>query len=126
MLVVRSTPRGGTSVLSRKPDPQDRMSDPNETPPAPERHVPLTQLPKGATARICGSEGLDPCDQFLLETLGLSKDTCVRVCKASGACILEVGAENGHTSRIAIAKAIADKVIVGPVRRPASSDEQGA
>jgi hypothetical protein len=124
MLVARSTPRGGTSVVSRKPDPQDRTSDPHETPQ--ERRVPLTQLPKGATARICGSEGLDPCDQFLLETLGLSKDTCVRVCKASGTCILEVGAENGHPSRIAIAKAIADKVIVGPVRRAAKQGEQGA
>lgn len=111
-------------MVSRKPDPQDRTSDPQG--PSPERRVPLTQLPKGATARICGSEGLDPCDQFLLETLGLSKDTCVRVCKASGTCILEVGGENGHPSRIAIAKAIAAKVMVGPVRRAPDQGEQGA
>ncbi len=115
-------------MVSRKPEPQRGTSDANTTPPHPasERRVPLTQLPKGATARICGSEGLDPCDQFLLETLRLSKDTCVRVCKASGTCILEVGAEKGHPSRIAIAKAIADKVIVGPLPRPDSPDKRGA
>lgn len=111
-------------MVSRKPEPQHGTPDASATPE--ERRVPLTQLPKGATARICGSEGLDPCDQFLLETLGLSKDTCVRVCKAAGTCILEVGADKGHPSRIAIARAIADKVIVGPLHRPAKSGEQGA
>jgi hypothetical protein len=91
-----------------------------------EQRIPLTQLPRGATGRIACTKGLEPCDQFLLETLGLAHDTCVRVCRASGSCILEVGAEHGHTSRIAIAKSIADKVLVGRVDRKPKRDAEGA
>lgn len=91
-----------------------------------ERRIPLTQLPKGAKARICGAEGLDPCDRFLLETLGLAPDTCVRVCRASGTCILEVGADGGHPSRIALARAIADKVMVGPLPDAPKRGAKGA
>ncbi|MGP1310962.1 MAG: FeoA family protein [Phycisphaerales bacterium] len=93
-----------------------------------DRRIPLTQLRAGEQARICGADGLEPCDQFLLETLGLGPDTCVRVCRASGSCILEVGGEHGQTSRIALARAIADKVIVGPLKQPPPppNDSKGA
>jgi Fe2+ transport system protein FeoA len=91
-----------------------------------EERVPLTQLPRGATARVICAEGLAPCDEFLLETLGLAPDTCVRVCRASGSCILEVGADSAHPSRIALAKSIADKVMVGRIDAPEGPGRAGA
>lgn len=98
-------------MARRSQHPQPGGTAP-QAPARPDR-IPLTQAPRGAVARIACTDALEPCDQFLLETLGLAHDTCVRVCRASGSCILEVGAEHGHTSRIALARNIADKVLVG-------------
>ncbi len=106
---------------SSVPKPSDAARGPK-----PDERIPLTQLPRGATGRIACTKGLEPCDQFLLETLGLADDTCVRVCRASGSCILEVGVEHGHTSRIAIAKSLAAKVLVGRVDPDPKRDAEGA
>ena len=70
--------------------------------------VPLSALPPGTFARVLSSQlTVDDCS--LLRALGLTDHCVVRVCKAGEPCIVQV-----RTTRIGLARSVADGILVVP------------
>jgi len=70
--------------------------------------IPLSELAVGAVARFHESR-LDPEDYHLLQTLGLTKSTRIRLCKGGEPCIVQVRA-----TRIGLSRSVAGRIFVVP------------
>jgi Fe2+ transport system protein FeoA len=70
--------------------------------------IALSELAVGAVARFHEAQ-LDPDACHLLETLGLTKASLVRLCKSGEPCIVQV-----RTTRIGLSKSVAGQIFVIP------------
>lgn len=68
----------------------------------------LCDLEEGAVARFHEAR-LDDDDRHLLETLGLTRESLVRLCKAGEPCIVQV-----RSTRIGLARSVAHSIFVIP------------
>ncbi len=77
--------------------------------------VTLSELPAGAEGTL-SSDRLCPEDRTLLNAIGLTEQSSVRVCRQGEPCIVEV-----HTTRVGLAKEIARQLWVSPSDSQATS-----
>ncbi len=78
-----------------------------------EVRIPLTQVTRGSFARVACTAGLCAEDSELLRAMGISAETCLRVCGTRGACVLEVGdPETPQRTRVAVSSTIASRILV--------------
>ena len=78
---------------------------------APADAVPLSSLPRGATARVC--HRLMSCDECeLLCAMGLNCRCALRVCRAGEPCIIQVAA-----TRLGLSASVAQRILVQPIRQ---------
>ena len=73
--------------------------------------VPLNCLKRGDEGVICES-CLDASDDAYVRALGVRPNRCIRVCRAAGACVIEVGSGNGSWSRVALSRTLASGIRV--------------
>ncbi len=75
--------------------------------------IPLSQLRPGETARVCGSS-LNAGDRRLLSAMGLRDDAAVTLCRMGEPCIVRVMGGCNCSSRIGLARPLADRLFVKP------------
>ena len=73
--------------------------------------VPLNCLKRGDEGVICET-CLDASDAAYVRALGVRPNRCVRVCRASGSCVIEVGSGNGSWARVALSRTLASGIRV--------------
>lgn len=73
--------------------------------------VPLSQVPAGCTAKVCGTQ-LEQDEAASLRAMGLRPDCRIRVCRVGEPCIVSVLDSQGGTSRIGLSRPLADRVMV--------------
>jgi Fe2+ transport system protein FeoA len=76
--------------------------------------VPLTQLKPGQEATI-HAETLPDSERDLLRAMGLHDHARVVLCRVGEPCIVRVMGGCGCSSRIGLARPLAEKMLVGPV-----------
>ncbi|MBL8746704.1 MAG: ferrous iron transport protein A [Phycisphaerae bacterium] len=84
------------------------------------RRVSLSQLKPGESGTVCGSE-LNAGDRRLLSAMGLRERATVVLCRLGEPCIVRVMGGCNCSSRIGLARPLADRVFVNP-SRPDGSD----
>lgn len=78
--------------------------------------VPLTQLRPGQEATI-HAETLPESERDLLRAMGLHDHARVVLCRVGEPCIVRVMGGCGCSSRIGLARPLAEKMLVGPVAK---------
>ena len=79
---------------------------------APSNAVPLAALAVGAIGRVHHADVEDSTGRFL-RAIGLTSTAAFRVCRRGEPCIIQVRA-----TRVGLAKAIADRILVVPLDKP--------
>lgn len=92
------------------------QNQPNAHASEPPKRLPLTQLRKGQTGTVCGSD-LSPGDRRLLTAMGLRHDAEVVLCRLGEPCIVRVMGGCSCSSRIGLARPLAERVYVRPTPR---------
>lgn len=80
----------------------------------------LSQLAPGQHARVCGSN-LEPGDRRLLRAMGLRENTKIVLCRLGEPCIVRVMGGCSCSTRIGLAKPLAENVFVSPIEHDAPS-----
>lgn len=75
--------------------------------------LPLTQLVPGQTGTVCGST-LNPGDRRLLRAMGLRERVKIELCRLGEPCIVRVMGGCNCSSRIGLARPVADRLFVQP------------
>jgi len=78
--------------------------------------VPLSELRPGERGRLC-TVRLDPEHAERVRALGLHESCDLRLCRSSGACIVQVLGGGGSGCRIALDRELARDVLVTPLTR---------
>lgn len=86
---------------------------PNSPIPSDAPRLSLSQLKPGQSAMVCGSE-LAPGDRRLLSAMGLRDRAKVTMCRLGEPCIVRVMGGCDCSSRIGLARPLADRVFVRP------------
>ncbi len=73
--------------------------------------VPLNCMKRGDEGVICET-CLDDSDDAFVKALGVRPNRCIRVCRASGSCVIEVGSGRGTWSRVALSRTLASGIRV--------------
>lgn len=97
------------STLSLEQHPNHPSERSGEHPP----RVSLSQLKPGESGTVCGSE-LTPGDRRLLSAMGLRERAKVMLCRLGEPCIVRVMGGCNCSSRIGLARPLADRVFVNP------------
>lgn len=85
----------------------------------PRERVSLTQLAPGQSGTVCGTS-LSPGDRRLLSAMGLRDHAKVVLCRLGEPCIVRVMGGCNCSSRIGLARPLAERVFVTPTDSEAS------
>lgn len=101
------------------PADADKPANPSPSGGDPPR-ISLSQLKPGQSGTVCGSE-LAPGDRRLLSAMGLRDRAKVVLCRLGEPCIVRVMGGCNCSSRIGLARPLADRVFITPT--PSNSGE---